>query len=132
MDDEPKSENALPELLGRLFPAEMRAWRGRADLATVFWFYGVLTSSILGILYAATIYLRHPVAEQLLLIGFALYTVWILVSIWRCSLATETMWGLLARFLTIAWAGNVAMLLVFRQFELLILFAGLTRAGGAG
>lgn len=129
MNHETKHGHGLHEMLARLFPAEMRAWNGDADLATVFWFYGVLTSSILMIFYAATIYLLHPVAEQLLLICFALYTVWILVSIWRCSLATDTFWSLLARFLTIAWAGNAAMLLVFRQFELLILFSGFTGAG---
>ena len=56
--------------------------------------------------------------EQALLIFFGLCTIWIPVSIWRCSFAADPFWGLLARWLTIAWAANAALVLFFRQLEL--------------
>ena len=113
-------------ILARLFAAEVRVWKGNARLSTVFWLHGVLASSILILVYATTVYQAQLFAEQFLLICFGFYTIFILVSIWRCSLATDTFWGQLARFLTFAWAANAALVLSFRQLELLILFAGVT------
>ena len=100
------------------FEPEVRAWRGEARLSTVFWLQGVLASSALIALYVASIYAGEMLAEQALLIFFGLYTIWILVSIWRCSFAADPFWGLLARWLTIAWAANAALVLFFRQLEL--------------
>lgn len=106
----------------RLFANELRAWRGEADLSRVFWIQGVLTSAVLMMLYATTIYLEQRIAEQLLLIVVVFYSIWILVSIWRCAAASSTFWAMLARFLTVAWALNTAMILLFREMELLAIF----------
>lgn len=129
MNRQPKPAKALQVLLARLFTNEIRAWKGNAPLSKVFWCDGVLTSSILTLLYATTIQLSQLIAEQVLLIGFGLYTIWILVSIWRCSLAIDTFWAMLTRFLTIAWAANVALILLFRQFDLMVLFVSITDLG---
>ncbi len=118
-----ENPDAVAILFARLFENEIRAWNGNARLHIVFWRYGVLTSSILILLYGTTVVLHQLIAEQLLLVLLLPYAVWVLVSIWRCSLATDTLWGLLARFLTIAWAVNVALILIFRQLDLLVLFA---------
>ncbi|MFX0541225.1 hypothetical protein ACEWPM_005770 [Roseovarius sp. S4756] len=123
MGHQQKQPNAVQVLFARFFEREIQIWYGNARLSTLFWRDGVLTSFILILLYATTIYLHQLVAEQLLLVFVVVYTVWILVSIWRCSLATGTVWGVFARFLVIAWAANVALVLLFRQLELLILFA---------
>ncbi len=101
-----------------------RSWRGEADLAGLFWIDGVLASSLLVALYLTTLALGQRLAEQVLLVLCALYTVWILVSIWRASLRETTFWSQMARLLTIAWAANTALVLGFRQIDLLIAFAG--------
>ncbi len=112
-------------ILASLFAPELRAWYGKAPLTSVFWLYGVLVSSLLIVLYARAVRQGHLFTEQILLILFGLYTVWILVSIWRCSFARETFWGLLARLLTVTWAANAALVLLFLQLELLIRIAGI-------
>ena len=104
------------------FEPEVRAWRGEARLWTVFWLHGVLVSSVLIGFYVSSIYRSEALLEQALLICFGVYTIWILFSIWRCSLAADPFWGLLARWLTIAWAANAALVLFFRQLELLALY----------
>tara|TARA_R110002020_G_scaffold189446_2_gene388411 strand:+ start:6337 stop:6726 length:390 start_codon:yes stop_codon:yes gene_type:complete len=121
-------QSLLRLALARTFAPEIDAWHGNAGLATVFWFYGVLTSSVLMLFYARMVYLRLVIAEQLLLVVFGLYTAWILVSIWRCSVVSGSFWAQLARFLTVAWAGNAALVLLFRQLELLAIFAGISAA----
>jgi hypothetical protein len=53
--------------------------------------------------------------------AIATYTAWILVSLWRCANNTkDKRWGTLARFLTVAWAGNTILVLTFLQLGLLI------------
>jgi hypothetical protein len=53
--------------------------------------------------------------------AIATYTAWILVSLWRCANNTkDKRWATLARFLTVAWAGNTILVLTFLQFSLLI------------
>ncbi len=102
------------------FAAELRAWRGEQPLWKVFWIYGVATSSALIVLYVTAFYADRIALRQALLPCFALYTVWILVSIWRCANNTqEKIWGLLARLLTVAWACNTIMILVFLQLNLI-------------
>lgn len=124
-----QQQNSLSAAFARTFAPEIDAWHGNASLAPLFWFYGVLTSAMMIVLYIRLIYLHLVIAEQLLLIAFGLYTVWILVSIWRCSLTSGTYWAQLARFLTVAWAGNAVLVLLFRQLELLSLFAGISASG---
>lgn len=125
-----------PGIAARFFAPEIRAWQGRAPLAAVFWRSGVLTSGVLMVLYVTTVVQRQLLAEQALLILFGLYSIWILVSIWRCSLAADPFWSLLARLLTVAWAANVALVMLFRELELLLQFAAMLgmmpATGGSG
>ena len=110
--------------LATFFAPEIRAWRGEARLSTVFWVHGVLASFVFAVLLAASIYQGEVLAEQGLLIGFGLYTAWLLVSIWRCALAADPFWGALARALTIFWAANSALVLLFMQLELIMHYVG--------
>ncbi len=105
------------------FAAEIRAWRGEEPLWKVFWVYGVATSVTVIVLYVVAFYDGHMALRQVLLPCFAAYTAWILVSIWRCAGNTEgKFWGMLARFLTVAWAGNTILVLTFLQLNLLRIY----------
>ncbi len=118
-----KLAETLHSCLVAFLEPEVRAWRGEARLGTVFWFHGVLVSSVLIAFYISSIYRSEALLEQALLICFGAYTIWILVSIWRCSLGADPFWGLLARWLTVAWAANAALVLLFRQLEIWIRYA---------
>lgn len=103
------------------FAAELRAWRGEQPLWKVFWIYGVAVSSVLIAFYVIAFYADRIALRQVLLACFALYTAWILVSVWRCANNTrEKLWSLLARLLTVAWACNTIMILTFLQLNLII------------
>ncbi len=106
----------------RLFNAELLAWYGLLPLWKVFWGYGVLASSVLIGLYAMAIFEGRPALQQALLIFFAAYTVWILVSVWRCAETSDPHWGLIARCLTVAWAANAALVVLFLQLDLLVAY----------
>lgn len=108
--------------LARFFSVELRMWRGEAPLAPLFWGHGVLLSSFLLALYGAAIYSGRPLLEQFLLVCLGLYTLWILIAIWRSAANDNTVWSLLARMLTVAWAANIVLILLFREVELLTLF----------
>ncbi|MBI3704455.1 MAG: hypothetical protein HY244_11570 [Rhizobiales bacterium] len=111
----------LTKLPAEFFAAEIQAWHGQQPLWKVFWIYGVVTSSALIAFYIIGIYVDRIVLRQVLLLCFACYTVWILVSVWRCANNTrERYWGLLARLLTVAWACNTIMVLIFVQFNLIV------------
>ena len=76
---------------------------------------------ILPDLYIAAFYDGRMALRQVLLPCFAAYTAWILVSVWRCASNTnENLWRTLARYLTVAWAGNTILVLTFLQLNLLI------------
>jgi hypothetical protein len=103
------------------FAAEIRAWHGEEPLWKVFWVYGVATSVVIVALYIVAVYDGRMALRQVLLPCFAAYTAWILVSVWRCASNTnEKLCGTLARFLTMAWAGNTILVLIFLQLNLLI------------
>lgn len=105
------------------FAPELRAWRGEQLLWKVFWVYGVAASSALIALYGYAFYVDRVALRQALLLCFAAYTFWILVSVWRCANNTqEKIWSVLARFLTIAWAGNTILLVIFLEFNLIRIF----------
>ncbi len=106
----------------RLFEAELRAWYGLLPLWQVFWGYGVLASSVLIGLYALAIFEGRLFLQQALLMFFAGYTVWILVSVWRCAETSDPHWGLIARCLTVAWAANAALVVLFLQLDLLVAY----------
>jgi hypothetical protein len=108
------------------FEPEIRAWHGKAPLWKVFWGYGVLASTLLTSVYAVASYENRVAAQQVLLVFFAVYTLWILVSVWRCSgNCQEPHWGMLARLLTVVWAGNTVMVLAFLQLGLVKTYLGL-------
>jgi hypothetical protein len=96
--------------LRAFFSSEQRAWHGAEPPGKVFWGYGVR--------------LFHPLAsnenrialQQALPIVLFAYTVWILAAIWRC--AEGSIWGGLARGLTVVWAGNGVLVLAFLQMDL--------------
>ena len=103
----------------RFFEPELRAWHGQLPLWKVFWGYGVLVSTALIGLYAAALNEHRIVVQQALLIVFAAYTVWILVSVWRCAATSDPHWGLIAQCLTVAWASNAALVVLFLQLDLM-------------
>ena len=107
------------------FSTEIRAWNGEEPLRDVFWVHGVIKSCVIAVFCAAAIYNDQVVLEQILLLGFAVYTIWILVSVWRCAYnVQEKFWSLLARLLTVAWAANSIMVLVFLQLDLMMNYFG--------
>ena len=114
----------MSSLLAVFFEPEIRAWRGAAPLWKVFWGYGVLASAVLIFLYVRAVYQDRVVVQQALLVCSACYAVWVLVSVWRCAKNAPPFWGLLARWLTVAWAANTAMVLAFLQLDLVIRYLG--------
>jgi hypothetical protein len=111
----------VTKFAANFFAAEIRAWHGEEALWKVFWVYGVATSVTIVALYIVAFYDGRMALRQVLLPCFAVYTAWILVSVWRCASNTnENLWSTLARFLTVAWAGNTILVLIFLQLNLLI------------
>jgi len=97
-------------------------WRGQGPLWKVYWLYGVLGSFVLALilLFLMQRGAMDSVWFQLVLLLLAAYTVWIVVSVWRCAFNVENpMYGHMARALTVAWAINALMLLVFLEIEFL-------------
>lgn len=95
---------------------------GEGPLWKVFWLYGVIPSNIL---LAAILFLlwRDAAADviSLLLVVLLLYTSWIVVSVWNCShrVRVENYYGVLARWLTVAWAVNTILFVAFLSLDLL-------------
>ena len=111
----------IAKFVADFFAAEIRVWHGEEPLWKVFWVYGVATSATIVALYAIAFYDGRMALRQAPLSCFAAYTAWILVSVWRCTSNTnEKLWGTLARFLTVAWAANTILVLIFLQLNLLI------------
>lgn len=109
-------------LLLLLFEPEIRAWQGRAPLARVFWVYGVLTTLAFAALFAVALDSGRRGMQQALLALIAAYSVWVIVSVWRCARWAAQPWREIARSLTVAWATNVALLALFLQVQLLMAF----------
>ncbi len=112
------STSPVTRFLTAFFEPEVRAWRGAAPLAKVFWGYGVFGSSVLIAVYFGAVYQDRVALQQVVLLCFPVYTVWVLVSVWRCANNALPFWGLLARWLTVAWAANAALMFVFLQLDL--------------
>ena len=97
-------------------------WRGHGPLWKVYWLYGVLGSNVLTAILLYLIWSGNTgtIFFQLVLIVLAAYTVWIVVSVWRCAFnVRREMYGHLARALTAAWTLNAVMVLGFLQLEYL-------------
>lgn len=88
-------------------------------MAKVFWGYGVFVSSVFIFLCVCAIYGDRIMLQEVMQLSFAAYTVWILIAIWRCAANAHPFWGLLARWLTVAWAGNTALVFFFLQLDML-------------
>lgn len=112
--------SSFVDFLARFFAPELRAWRGRQPLTVVFWLYGVAVSWLLVGLHASALLRGQVGVQQALLCVSALYTIWILGAIWRCAVNASPFWGAVARGLTVAWAINTALVLLFLQADLLI------------
>jgi hypothetical protein len=101
-----------------IFGAELKTWRGDQPLWLTFWIYGVAVSGFLSILYGVAVYAATPAFQQMLLIVLGAYTGWVLVSLWRCTEGAKRLSAVMARFLILPWAANVALVLLFMQIEL--------------
>jgi len=97
-------------------------WRGEGPLWKVYWLYGVLGSNVLALILLLLVR-ADAVATlwfQIVWLLLAAYTVWIVVSVWRCAFNVENpMYGHMARALTVAWAINALMVLAFLELEFL-------------
>ena len=97
-------------------------WRGRGPLWKVYWLYGVLGSNVLAGLLLVLMQ-RSALASgwfQILLLVLVAYTVWIVISVWRCAFNVENpLYGHMARALTVAWAINALMVLGFLELQVL-------------
>ena len=97
-------------------------WRGHGPLWKVYWLYGVLGSIVLAAVLL--LLMQRGAADsvwfQLVLLLLAAYTVWIVVSVWRCAFNVEQpIYGHMARALTVAWAINALMVLAFLELQAL-------------
>ncbi|MFO1016742.1 MAG: hypothetical protein U1E03_04035 [Hyphomonadaceae bacterium] len=110
--------------LSLFFAPELRAWRGQMTLWKVYWGYGVLTSVVLALLLLEALHEQKLWMEQTLLVALALYTAWILTSVWRCAERARPHWRLFARLSTVVWAGNALMVLGFLQLDLVARLLG--------
>lgn len=105
--------------LRTFFAPELRAWRGEMALWKAYWGYGVFTSVLLGLLMLEALRENRLWLHQALLIALGLYTIWILVAVWRCAATARPHWRFFARLSTVVWAGNTALVLGFLQLDLI-------------
>jgi hypothetical protein len=113
----------IDHFLATFFAPELRAWRGEAPLHFVFWVYGVVVSSLLTALTARAILVGGWELLQTLVLADLAYTAWVLVAIWRCTARATQFWAGLARGLTLAWAFNTILFLMFVEIELAARYA---------
>lgn len=119
MAAEPRIEFTASSLVRTFFGPELRCWRGEQQLGKVFWRYGILPSVGLTVLYALSLSLGRIGLQQTLLLCFGGHTFWLLVSLWRCSKAVmNSIGGVIARQLVVAWAINAILVLAFLQIDL--------------
>ena len=126
--NQPKSDTAAGNRGGAmtgLFASPIRAWNGDAPLGQVFWGYGVFLSALMITAFIDAFYRDDVWVQEILLIAFLAYTVWILTAIWRCSAAGTSVWHMISRLLTITWAANTLLVAGFLQLNLLETALGL-------
>lgn len=110
----------MEPLVARFFAPEIAAWRGQQPLWKVFWVYGVSVSCALIAIYLLAFLSGQVALRQVFVFCFAPYTAWILVAIWRCAgNSRELYWGMVARFLTVAWAVNTVLIVLFVEMNLI-------------
>lgn len=81
-------------------------------LREVFWFYGVIPSSLLWATTLAVYFSGAALTTLLLMFAVLIgYTVWIISEIWLCRHnVAKQIYGDLASLLTAAWAANTLLL----------------------
>jgi len=97
-------------------------WQGRGPLWKVYWLYGVLGSNVLALILLVLMQRGaiDSVWFQIVLLLLTAYTIWIVVSVWRCAFNVEKpMHGHMARALTAAWAINALLVLGFLELQIL-------------
>lgn len=85
-----------------------------ASLSTVFWFYGVIPSNVLWAVFLGL--LAWGVAAPVLVFAAAVllvYTGWIVAAVWVAADGTSSRYGVVARWLTVAWTLNTVFALGF-------------------
>ena len=62
-------------------------WRGNGQLWKIFWIYGVVVSVCLAALIATAAFQKWvgPLGLIAMLVGLVVYTIWVVISIWRCA-----------------------------------------------
>jgi hypothetical protein len=87
----------------------------RSPLWKVFWLYGVIPSNLLWLLVAWLVdHGQLPGATLGLLVFLLGYTAWIVMAVWRAApKATEPRYGMIAQALTVAWAINTVLMVLF-------------------
>lgn len=103
----------------------LKYWHGQGPLWRVFWLYGVLTSHVLAAIYIFAMTANAVALQQVLLPLCFLYTLWIVVSVWRCAPNTSReLYMYVARALTVPWALNTIFIILFLQMELVSIYLG--------
>ncbi|MGH6943204.1 MAG: hypothetical protein ACREH6_03145 [Geminicoccaceae bacterium] len=98
----------------------MTYWRGQGPLWKVYWLYGVIGSNVLALILVLLMErgALGTVWFQIVWLLLSAYTVWIVVSVWRCAFNVENpLYGHMARALTVAWAINALLVLGFLQLQ---------------
>lgn len=108
------------EIVPRRNPVS-RYWHGHGPLWEAFWLYGVTTSLVLAAIFTVAFVQKILWLQLLMIPVFAVYTAWIVVSVWRCAPNVHDQRLVpIARGLTIAWALNTAFVLAFLIFDLFV------------
>ena len=100
-----------PPSVARQWPHSLRAhWEGKASLASAFWLVGVLGGAVLRVLF-------HVLGSSELVFSrvaiWLPYTVFALVSIWRCAWNSKWEgWGQLARVIVVVNWGWLLITLI--------------------
>lgn len=79
----------------------------------------MFVSVALILVYIDALYRHDEITEQVMLTLFQLYSMWVLVAIWRCADNAKPPWGVIVRLLTIAWAANTMLVAGFLQLDLI-------------
>ena len=99
-----------------------RYWRGEGPLWRAYWLYGVAGSLALVAALGAPMLHDLKISVPYYLgaaIVTAAYTIWILVAVWRCAFnVKDSLWGYLARALTVFWSLNMLFVAVFLGLDL--------------
>lgn len=94
-------------------------FHGEGPLWKAFWLYGVIPSNVLlAAILAMVAGGATGAVLTALLAALLIYTGWIVVAVWRCADNVEVARnGVIARWLTVAWALNTVLFVFFLQLD---------------